>query len=89
MSCPAFSTLDEIAARIRAEVNTGMFARILARMRQPEVLRVNGCWRSWAVGKSPFDRLKRPAGKASWSKFREQVAHLRWVDSLGDTAGVA
>jgi hypothetical protein len=29
--------------------------------------------------------LKQPAGRASWSGFREQVAHLRWVDSLGDT----
>ena len=32
-----------------------------------------------------FNRLKQPAGRASWSGFREQVAHLRWVDSLGDT----
>ena len=35
--------------------------------------------------KSPFNRLKQPAGKASWSGFREQVEHLQWVDSLGDT----
>jgi hypothetical protein len=35
--------------------------------------------------KTPFNRLKQPAGKASWSGFREQVEHLRWVDSLGDT----
>jgi hypothetical protein len=36
------------------------------------------------AGKTPFNRLKRPAGRASWSGFRGQVAHLRWVDSLGD-----
>jgi hypothetical protein len=35
--------------------------------------------------KSAFHRLKQAAGRASWSAFREQVAHLRWVDSLGDT----
>jgi hypothetical protein len=41
-----------------------------------------------AVGpsaKTPYNRLKQPAGKASWSGFREQVEHLRWVDSLGDS----
>ena len=59
LELPGFSTLDESAARIRAEVNAGMFARILA----------------------------RPAGRASWSHFREQVAHMAWVDSLGDSAG--
>ena len=32
------------------------------------------------------DRLKQAAGRASWSAFREQVMHLAWVDSMGDTA---
>jgi hypothetical protein len=35
--------------------------------------------------KSPFDGLKRAAGRASWSGFREQVGHLAWVDALGNT----
>ncbi|MCA1698105.1 MAG: hypothetical protein LC790_04055, partial [Actinobacteria bacterium] len=30
--------------------------------------------------------IKQAAGKASWSGFRDQVQHLRWVDSLGATA---
>ncbi|MCA1677607.1 MAG: hypothetical protein LC777_00995 [Actinobacteria bacterium] len=34
----------------------------------------------------PYNRLKQAAGKASWSGFRDQVQHLRWVDSLGATA---
>ena len=37
------------------------------------------------ASKSPFNRLRQPAGRASWSGFRGQVAHLRWVDSLGDS----
>ena len=37
------------------------------------------------AAKSPFNRLKQPARRASWSRFTEQVGHLRWVDSLGDT----
>jgi TnpA family transposase len=86
LELPGFSTLDEIAARVRAEVNLGMFARILARMTQPEVLRVNRLLEV-VGGESQFDLLKRAAGKASWSQFREQVAHLRWVASLGGSAG--
>jgi hypothetical protein len=88
LELPGFSTLDGIAARLRAEVNAGMFSQVVARMRQPEVLRVN---RLLDVvepgGKSRFDELKRSAGRASWSNFREQVGYLRWVDSRGDAAG--
>jgi hypothetical protein len=70
------------------EVNAGMFARILARMTAPEVLRTNRLLEVVrASGKSQFDALKRAAGKASWSNFCEQVAHMAWVDSLGDSAG--
>jgi TnpA family transposase len=88
LELPGFSTLDGSAARIRAEVNAGMFARILARMAQPDVLRINGLLEVvGASGKSRLDALKRPAGRASWSNFREQVAHMAWVDSLGDPAG--
>ena len=86
LELPGFSTLNEIAARVRAEINSGMFARILARMTQPEILRVNRLLEV-AGDKSQFDVLKRSAGKASWSQFREQVAHMRWVASLGGSAG--
>jgi hypothetical protein len=44
LELPAFSTLDELAAAIRAEVNAGMFARIAERMgRRPG----SGCRRCW------------------------------------------
>ena len=77
-----------MAARIRREVNTAMFERVAGRIALPDrdraleaLLEVPG-----PTAKSPFNRLKQPAGRASWSEFREQVEHLRWVDSLGDTA---
>jgi hypothetical protein len=60
-----------------------MFSGIVARMRQPEVLRVNNLLEV-IDGKSGFEALKRAAGKASWSHFRGQVEHVRWADSLGD-----
>jgi TnpA family transposase len=83
LELPGFSTLDEIAARVRAEVNAGMFAGILARMTPHEIRRINGLLDVGASGKSEFDALKRTAGRASWSNFREQVQRMRWVDSLG------
>jgi hypothetical protein len=86
LELPGFSTLNEIAARVRAEVNAGIFARILARMTQGEVLRVDRLLEVRSSGKSDFDALKRAAGRASWSNFRGQVEHMRWVDSLGDSA---
>jgi TnpA family transposase len=86
LELPAFSTLDEIASRIRREVNTAMFERIADRIGLPDRVGLEALLE--AVGpsaKTPYNRLKQPAGKASWSGFREQVEHLRWVDSLGDS----
>src|SRR5260370_35425113 len=44
-------------------------------------------------GMSMFQRLKRPAQRATWSRFRAQAEYLAEVDALGDTgawlAGVA
>ncbi|MFG1687802.1 hypothetical protein ACGFNP_47155 [Nonomuraea sp. NPDC049269] len=36
-------------------------------------------------GKSAFNRLKKPAQRATWSRLRDQVAWLDQVDVLGDT----
>jgi len=86
LELPAFSTLDEMTGRIRHEVNTAMFERIDGRIGLPDrvgletLLEVVG-----PSAKTPYNRLKQAAGKASWSGFREQVKHLTWVDSLGDT----
>jgi hypothetical protein len=82
LELPAFSTLAEIASRIRREVTTAIFEQVASRIALPDRVRQD------VVGptaKSPFNRLRAPAGRATWSGFREQVAHLRWVDSLGRT----
>jgi hypothetical protein len=86
LELPAFSTLDEIASRIRREVNTAMFGRIAGRIGLPDRVGLEASLE--VVGssaKTPYNRLKQAAGKASWSGFRDQVEHLRWVDSLGDS----
>jgi len=86
LELPGFATLDELAARIRHDVNTTMFERVGTRIALPDRIAIEGLLDIDGPGaKSAFHRLKQAAGRASWSAFREQVAHLRWVDSLGDT----
>ena len=88
LELPGFSTLNEISARVRAEIELGDVRADPGAddaagdpAGQP-ALEVVG-------GKSQFDWLKRSAGKASWSQFREQVAHMRWVASLGGSSPLA
>ena len=86
LELPGYATLDELAARIRHDVNTAMFERVGARIALPDRIALEGLLDvAGPSAKSAFYRLKQAAGRASWSAFREQVAHLRWVDSLGDT----
>ena len=86
LELPGFSTLDRMAAAIRAEVNAALFETITGRMTPLEARRLGGLLEvAGPSRKSPFDGLKRAAGRASWSGFREQVGHLAWVDSLGNT----
>jgi Domain of unknown function (DUF4158) len=74
LELPAFSTVDELASRVRREVNTGMFERIARRIALPGRVGLENLLD--VVGAGPttsYNRLKQPAGKASWSGFREQV----------------
>jgi len=94
LELPGFYTLNEMASRIRGEVNSAIFERITSHMRSEDIAALNALLE--AAGpfrKSLFDGLKQSAGRPSWSAFRAQVKHLGWVDSLGDTgtwlAGVA
>jgi TnpA family transposase len=75
-----------MTSRIRSEVNTAMFERIVSRISLPDRRRLEALLEVIGPkGKSAFNRLKQAAGRASWSAFREQVQYLSWVDSLADT----
>lgn len=76
---PGYSTLDEMTERIRNEVNIAIFERVVARMALPDRKRLEALLEAAGpTAKSRFNRLKQAAGRASWSAFREQVAHLGW-----------
>ena len=87
LELPAFSTLDEMAAAIRAEVNAGIFAGIVSRMGPEGRQRMRGLLTTAGLdGRSMFNRLKKPAQRATWSRFKAQAGYLNQVDELGDTA---
>ena len=71
LELPGFSTLNEIAARVRAEINSGMFARILARMTQPEILRVNriGWHLQFGPASGSDPKLRNPLVRYSVTTF--------------------
>ena len=86
LELPAFSTLDELATAIRAEVNAGMFARITERMGPEARQRLQALLTVASPGgTSMFSRLKKPDQRATWSRFKAQAEYLSQVDALGDT----
>ena len=85
LELPAFSTLDELATTIRAEVNAGIFTRIVERMGPGGQQRLQALLTVADGGTSMFNRLKKPAQRATWSRFKAQAEYLSQVDALGDT----
>ena len=87
LELPAYSTLDEMAANIRTEVNEAIFAGITGRMGAEGRQRAQGLLdTAGSGGRSMFNRLKKPAQRATWSRFKAQAEYLDEVDELGDTA---
>ncbi len=87
LELPAYSTLDDMATTIRAEVNEAVFAGITGRMCPEGRQRAQGLLdTAGSDGRSMFNRLKKPAQRATWSRFKAQAEYLDEVDALGDTA---
>jgi hypothetical protein len=85
LELPAFSTLDSMESTIRGQVNAQIFQTIWRRLGAEGRARIEALLVVGSGGKSDLDRLKKSARRASWSKFKDQVAHLAWVEGLGDT----
>ncbi len=83
---PGYSTLDEMTAQIRSEVNGVIFDEIGARLDQPTRELLLGLLDVEArARRSRFDDLKRTAGKPSLSRLRAHTTHLQALDAIGDT----
>ncbi|MFI6802277.1 Tn3 family transposase [Streptosporangium canum] len=85
LELPAFSTLDSMESTIRGQVNGQIFQTIWRRLSAEDRVRLAALLVVAPGGKSDLDRLKRPARRASWSKFKDQAAHLAWVEGVCDT----
>lgn len=87
LELPGYTTLDEMAGNIRTEVNEAIFAGIAGRMGPEGRARAQGLLDTAASdGRSMFNRLKKPAKRATWSRFKAQAEYLDEVDAIGDTA---
>ncbi|MGP4021602.1 DUF4158 domain-containing protein [Saccharopolyspora sp. 5N708] len=84
---PGYSTLDTLAASIRTEVNTGLFARVAGRMSLADRARLQQrlLVMDPTTRRSGFDRLKDPAKAATLGKFKARLAYLQELDDLGAT----
>ena len=79
-----YSTLDELAAGIRHQVNTAVLAGIAARMTPADVQAVDGLLEVDPVRRRRgFDLLKTVAPPASAQRFKDHLKYLAWLDSLG------
>lgn len=75
-----------MAAAIRAETNTALYAMVVGRMELADQARLARLlWLDSTSRRSEFDRLKSPAKAATLSKFKLRLAHLQYLDALGET----
>lgn len=86
LELPGFTTLDAMATTIRARVNAEIFARVVERMGSDGRERIRALLTTTGPdGRTLFNRLKKPAQRASWARFRKQADYLDEIDALGET----
>ncbi|MDF3310582.1 DUF4158 domain-containing protein [Rhodococcus sp. T2V] len=83
---PGYTTLDAMAATIRAEVNGEFFALVSGRPAWDERARLDRLLVvDPATRRSEFDRIKTPARAATLGKFKARLAHVQALDAIGPT----
>lgn len=92
LELPAFSTLDDLAARIRHEVNTTMFERIDGRIALPDRVRLEDLLVvAGPSAKMPYTGCRRWQGKrrgrGSVSRSRTCDGSTRWGTPTGGSTG--
>ncbi|WP_260850847.1 DUF4158 domain-containing protein [Rhodococcus sp. WB9] len=83
---PGYTTLDAMAATIRAEVNGEFFALVSGRPAWAERARLDRLLVvDPATRRSEFDRIKTPVQAATVGKFKARLAHVQALDAIGPT----
>jgi len=81
---PAYSMLDRLAGRLRAEINDGFHRLVAGRLDAAARARLAGMLVVDPVTRqSTLPKLTRPAGRATVSRLKQHVAFLAWLDDFG------
>ena len=81
---PAYSMLDRLAGRLRAEINDGFHHLVAGRLNAADRARLAGLLVVDPVTRqSALPKLTRPAGRATVSRLKQHVAFLAWLDDFG------
>ena len=81
---PAFSTLDTLAAHVRAAVHRRLFGTVLGRLSDRQRHELDALLETDQLGRSAFNALKRSPKQPSLSHLDELVGHVRWLQEPGD-----
>ncbi len=85
MDLPAFSTLDRLVNRLRAEVHERMYLRVADRLTEQQLDALDSLLTKPASSTTtPFNRLKQTPGPASPTTIRLWVYRLGWLAGMID-----
>jgi hypothetical protein len=83
MDLPAFSTLDRLVNRLRAEVHERMYLRVAERVTAEQSKALDGLLvKPLTSTTTPFNRLKQTPGPAAPATIRLWVDRLQWLTEL-------
>jgi TnpA family transposase len=86
---PAFSTLDRLVRRVRSLVNRQIFGQIMTRLSTDEQARLDTLLTTTVErSRTIFNALKLVAKRPSHHHLDEILAHLTWLESLGQFAPI-
>lgn len=82
---PAFSTLDRLAGRLRAEAHGCMFGRVAERLAGDDAAALDALLtKRPGSATTPFNRLKQAPGPATPTTIRLWVERLEWLGGMID-----
>ncbi len=82
---PGFNTLDRLVGRVRTLVNQKLFLKVLSRLEDDYIQRLNDLLSSHSVERrSPYNDLKQLPKRPTRDHLNDLIVHLIWLDSLGE-----